>query len=216
MGNKNFYNINVTLPNQLSILRIVLSPPFLYLFLSDNLLYKKISVGVYLIATITDWYDGWHARKFGVVTKTGIFLDPLADKILTSCAFIGFFLIGMMPLWMVILIVIRDIVITVMRSYSEMNGKTLPTSYIAKVKTFVQMTYIFAILVLFFWSISTNDLSTRVDIGVFLLSEYNFYAMLVAVSYTHLDVYKRQLIECRKKVTFYRVTQKSNILISEK
>ncbi len=186
MGNKNFYNINVTLPNQLSILRIVLSPLFLYLFLSDNLLYKKISVGVYLIATITDWYDGWHARKFGVVTKTGIFLDPLADKILTSCAFIGFFLIGMMPLWMVILIVIRDIVITVMRSYSEMNGKTLPTSYIAKVKTFVQMTYIFAILVLFFWSISTNDLSTRVDIGVFLLSEYNFYAMLVV---TLLTVY---------------------------
>ena len=186
MGNKNFYNINVTLPNQLSILRIVLSPLFLYLFLSDNLLYKKISVGVYLIATITDWYDGWHARKFGVVTKTGIFLDPLADKILTSCAFIGFFLIGMMPLWMVILIVIRDIVITVMRSYSEMNGRTLPTSYIAKVKTFVQMTYIFAILVLFFWSISTNDLSTRVDIGVFLLSEYNFYAMLVV---TLLTVY---------------------------
>lgn len=186
MGNKNFYNINVTLPNQLSILRIVLSPLFLYLFLSDNLLYKKISVGVYLIATITDWYDGWHARKFGVVTKTGIFLDPLADKILTSCAFIGFYLIGMMPLWMVILIVIRDIVITVMRSYSEMNGRTLPTSYIAKVKTFVQMTYIFAILVLFFWSISTNDLSTRVDIGVFLLSEYNFYAMLVV---TLLTVY---------------------------
>jgi len=176
----------VTLPNQLSILRIILSPLFLYLFLSSDLLLKKISVGVYLIATITDWYDGWHARKFGVVTKTGIFLDPLADKILTSCAFIGFFLIGMMPLWMVVLIVLRDIVITVMRSYSEMNGRTLPTSYIAKVKTFVQMTYIFAILLLFFWSISTNDLSTRVDIGVFLLSPYNFYAMLIV---TLLTVY---------------------------
>lgn len=176
----------MTLPNQLSILRIILSPVFLYFFLADNILLKKISVGVYLIATITDWYDGWHARKFGVVTKTGIFLDPLADKILTSCAFIGFFLIGMMPLWMVILIVIRDIVITVMRSYSEMNGRTLPTSYIAKVKTFVQMTYIFAILVLFFWSISTNDLSTRVEIGVYLLSPYNFFAMALV---TFLTVY---------------------------
>lgn len=176
----------MTLPNQLSILRIILAPLFLYFFLSDNLLLKKISVGVYLIATITDWYDGWHARKFGVVTKTGIFLDPLADKILTSCAFIGFFLIGMMPLWMVILIVIRDIVITVMRSYSEMNGKTLPTSYIAKVKTFVQMTYIFIILILFFWSISTNDLNTRVEIGVYLLSPYNIFAMALV---TFLTVY---------------------------
>lgn len=174
----------MTLPNQLSVLRIILSPIFLYLFLADNILLKKISVGVYLIATITDWYDGWHARKFGVVTKTGIFLDPLADKILTSCAFIGFYLIGMMPIWMVVLIVLRDIVITVMRSYSEMNGKTLPTSYIAKVKTFVQMTYIFAILLLVFWSLSTNDLSIRVDIGVFLLSEYNFYAMQVVTLLT--------------------------------
>lgn len=154
------------------------------MFLSSDIVFKKISVGVYLIATITDWYDGWHARKFGVVTKTGIFLDPLADKILTSCAFIGFYLIDMMPLWMVVLIVFRDIVITVMRSYSEMNGKTLPTSYIAKVKTFVQMTYIFAILLLVFWSLSTNDLSTRVDIGVFLLSPYNYYAMLVVTLLT--------------------------------
>jgi CDP-diacylglycerol--glycerol-3-phosphate 3-phosphatidyltransferase len=176
----------LTLPNQLSILRILLSPIFLYLFLADNIFLKKISVGIYLIATITDWYDGWHARKFGVVTKTGIFLDPLADKILTSCAFIGFYLINMMPLWMVALIVVRDIVITVMRSYSEMNGKTIPTSYVAKVKTFVQMTYIFLILLLVFWQLTTNDLSTRVEIGVFLLSEYNFYAMLIV---TLLTVY---------------------------
>jgi CDP-diacylglycerol--glycerol-3-phosphate 3-phosphatidyltransferase len=186
LGNKNFYIINVTLPNQLSILRIVLSPLFLYFFLSDNLLLKKLSVAVYLLATITDWYDGWHARKFGVVTKTGIFLDPLADKILTSCAFIGFYVIGMMPVWMVILIVVRDISLTIMRSYSEMNGKTLPTSYIAKVKTFVQMTYIFGILLLMFWSISTKDLSISVDIGVFLLSPYNFFLMLLV---TFLTVY---------------------------
>jgi CDP-diacylglycerol--glycerol-3-phosphate 3-phosphatidyltransferase len=138
---------------------------------------KKISIGIYFLASLTDWYDGWHARKFGVITRTGIFLDPLADKILTSCAFIGFYMIQMMPFWMVALIVVRDIVITVMRSYSEMKGYTLPTSYIAKVKTFVQMTYIFAILLLILWSISTTDLSVKVDIGVFLLSPANFYIM---------------------------------------
>jgi len=156
------------------------------MFLSNDLTYKKISLVVYFIATITDWYDGWHARKFGVVTKTGIFLDPLADKILTSCAFIGFFMIDIMPFWMVALIVVRDIVITVMRSYSEMNGKTLPTSYIAKVKTFVQMTYIFGILILILWSLISNDLSTKVDIGVFLLSSGNYYLMMLV---TVLTVY---------------------------
>lgn len=176
----------MSLPNQLSILRIILAPVFLYFFLSQDLFFKKISIGIYLIASLTDWYDGWHARKFGVITKTGIFLDPLADKILTSCAFIGFYLIGMMPLWMVILIVARDIIITIMRSYSEMNGKTLPTSYIAKVKTFVQMTYIFGILLLMFWSISTKDISTSAEIGIFLLSPYNFFLMALV---TLLTVY---------------------------
>lgn len=176
----------MTLPNQLSVLRIILAPVFLYCFLSQDVLLKKISVGIYLLATITDWYDGWHARKFGQVTKTGIFLDPLADKILTSCAFIGFYYMDIMPLWMVILIVFRDLVITLLRSYSEMNGKTLPTSYIAKVKTFVQMTYIFAILLLIFWSLSSTSLSIKVDIGVFLISPYNFGIMYLV---TFLTVY---------------------------
>ena len=147
------------------------------MFLSEDLTYKKISVAIYLIATITDWYDGWHARKFGVVTKTGIFLDPLADKILTSCAFIGFYVIGFMPMWMVLIIVIRDIVITVMRSYSEANGVTLPTSFIAKIKTFVQMTYIFIILLLLLWKDIASDMGTKVSIENFLISPYNYFLM---------------------------------------
>jgi CDP-diacylglycerol--glycerol-3-phosphate 3-phosphatidyltransferase len=158
----------------------------LYFLLSQDETLKKISVGIYLIATITDWYDGWHARKFGQVTKTGIFLDPLADKILTSCAFIGFYYLEIMPLWMVILIVFRDLVITLLRSYSEMNGRTLPTSYIAKVKTFVQMTYIFGVLLLIFWSFTTSSLTVKVDIGVFLISPYNFVLMYLV---TFLTVY---------------------------
>lgn len=176
----------LTIPNQLSVLRIILSPVFLYFFLSQDVTLKKISVGIYLLATITDWYDGWHARKYGLVTKTGIFLDPLADKILTSCAFIGFYFMDIMPLWMVILIVFRDLIITLLRSYSEMNGKTLPTSYIAKVKTFVQMTYIFGILLLILWSLTSSDLTVKVDIGVFLISPYNYGLMYIV---TFLTVY---------------------------
>lgn len=147
------------------------------MFLSQDLTLRKISVGVYLLASITDWYDGWHARKFGVVTKTGIFLDPLADKILTSCAFIGFYIIGFMPMWMVLIIVIRDIVITVMRSYSEANGVTLPTSFIAKIKTFFQMTFIFVILVLLLWKDVTADLQAKININDYLFSPYNYFLM---------------------------------------
>jgi CDP-diacylglycerol---glycerol-3-phosphate 3-phosphatidyltransferase len=80
----------MTLPNQLTILRIFLTPVFVALFLSENVFLKQLSVPVYIVAALTDWYDGWFARKFGYMTKWGRFLDPLADKILTSSAFIAF------------------------------------------------------------------------------------------------------------------------------
>ena len=87
------------LPNQLTILRIVLTPVFLYLFISDDLLMKQISLVVFLVAALSDWYDGWLARKFNYITEWGKFMDPLADKILTSAAFIGFSLVGLLWSW---------------------------------------------------------------------------------------------------------------------
>jgi CDP-diacylglycerol--glycerol-3-phosphate 3-phosphatidyltransferase len=169
----------MSFPNQLSLLRVILTPFFLFLFLSENLVYKKISLLVFFVAVFTDWYDGWHARKFGEISKAGIFLDPLADKILTSSAFIGFYLLGIMPLWMVVLIVFRDIVITLLRSYQEFNGKTMKTSFIAKTKTFIQMTYIFLIVILV--CLKSFDVSPEMlaSINGFLVSEINFYLMLI-------------------------------------
>jgi len=168
----------MSFPNQLSLLRIILAPVFLYLFLSENHFYKKLSLIVFFIAVTTDWYDGWHARRYGQISKAGIFLDPLADKILTSIAFIGFYKLGIVPLWMVILIVIRDIVITLLRSIQEAKGKTLRTSFIAKTKTFIQMTYIFLIVILvclLSFEISEN---IKNQISEFLYSDLNFYLML--------------------------------------
>ena len=176
----------MSFPNQLSILRIVLAPVFLYLFLSENHFYKKLSLIVFFIAVTTDWYDGWHARRYGQISKAGIFLDPLADKILTSIAFIGFYKMGLMPLWMVILIVIRDITITLLRSIQEANGKTLRTSFIAKTKTFIQMTYIFLIVILVCALSFEISESLKIQISEFLYSDINFYLML---SVTILTIY---------------------------
>ena len=174
----------MTFPNQLSIIRIILSPVFLFMYLSEDVLVKQLSLLIFFVAVLTDWYDGWHARKFKSVTRTGIFLDPLADKILTSFAFILFFIEGIMPMWMMLIIVIRDIVITVLRSYNEYNSKTLKTSYIAKVKTFVQMTYIF--LILFLLVLITFDIgySLKVVINNFLDSNTNYYLMLLVTLLT--------------------------------
>ena len=87
------------LPNHLSIARIILTPLFLILFLSGESYLMQISLAVYVIAAITDWYDGWLARKFNYITQTGKFLDPLADKILVSAAFFAFAYLEILEYW---------------------------------------------------------------------------------------------------------------------
>lgn len=139
----------MTLPNQLTILRIILTPIFLYLFLSKNPLLIQISLGVFLIAALTDWYDGWLARKFNYITDWGKFWDPLADKILTSAAFLGLVFVGLVELWMVILIVFRDIIVTLLRIYAESRGYNFVTSYYAKWKTVLQMIFLYYLLLLY-------------------------------------------------------------------
>lgn len=168
----------MSFPNLLSILRIILAPAFLFLFLSEDALYKKLSLVIFFIAIITDWVDGWHARKYGVVSKFGIFLDPLADKILTSAAFIGLYILGIMPLWMVLIIVVRDIFITLLRSYQEFNGQTVKTTFIAKTKTFIQMSYILIVVVMVcIMSFNIND-SVKNLISDFLYSKVNYFIIL--------------------------------------
>jgi len=137
------------LPNQLTILRIILSPVFLYLFLSDYLLFNIISVMVYIIAALSDWYDGWLARKFNYITSWGKFWDPLADKILTSAAFIGFAIVELVPYWMVVIIVGRDILITLLRVYADKKGFKFSTSFYAKWKTLLQMVFLYYLLIVF-------------------------------------------------------------------
>ncbi|HTY38632.1 MAG TPA: CDP-diacylglycerol--glycerol-3-phosphate 3-phosphatidyltransferase [Bacteroidota bacterium] len=133
-------------PNQLTFLRILLTPVFLAFLFSDNPVLRQISPAVFVIAMLTDWYDGWVARRWGYVTRWGTFLDPLADKLVTSAALIAFVYLDLVPTWTVWVIVIRDILITFLRSYAELKGKPFDTSRMAKTKTFLQFAVIYYIL----------------------------------------------------------------------
>lgn len=190
-GEKSNENSSLNLPNTLSLLRIVLAPIFLYLFLSDSKILIFLSFIVYTFAALTDWYDGWYARRYGYNTKWGQFVDPLADKILTSTAFIGFYLIKQknpmffgtfepVPMWILIsIILLRDIVLTIARSIQEIRGKNFKTSIISKAKTFIQMTFIFIII----GCLSFGTLLTGSDIGYFMLrflqSSINYYLLVI-------------------------------------
>ena len=139
----------MTLPNQLTILRIILSPVFLLFFLSDMIWMKQVSIIIYIVAALSDWYDGWLARKFNYITSWGKFWDPLADKILTSSAFIGFAIVNLIPLWMVVIIVGRDVIITLLRVFADMRSYNFTTSYYAKWKTMLQMIFLYYLLIFY-------------------------------------------------------------------
>jgi CDP-diacylglycerol---glycerol-3-phosphate 3-phosphatidyltransferase len=139
----------MVLPNQLTVLRIILTPVFLFFFLSDDPLLKQISLGIFLIAALTDWYDGWLARKFNYITTWGRFWDPLADKILTLTAFLGFAFLHILQLWMVIIILMRDLVVTTLRAFADYKKKPFPTSNYAKWKTFIQMSFLYYLLIVY-------------------------------------------------------------------
>lgn len=142
------------LPNQLTVLRIILTPIFVFFFLAPSELSKDISLVIFIIAALTDWYDGWLARKFNYFTSWGKFWDPIADKVLTAGAFLGFVYLGILPAWMVFIILFRDFFVTFFRSFADKKGFSFPTSLYAKWKTFIQMVFLYYLLLV--WVLSQN------------------------------------------------------------
>lgn len=138
--------MRLTIPNQLTILRIVLTFVFLFYFIKATPGDQFIASIIFILATLTDWYDGWFARRFGVITRWGQFMDPLADKFLVSSALVVFAVMNYVKWWMVWIIVGRDILVTIVRIYALSRGTPLVTSILAKWKTFTQMAVILVIL----------------------------------------------------------------------
>ncbi|MBN1407067.1 MAG: CDP-diacylglycerol--glycerol-3-phosphate 3-phosphatidyltransferase [Calditrichaceae bacterium] len=136
-----------TIPNQLTIIRIILTPVFVVLFIQDDSIYRLTASIVFFIAAFTDWYDGYYARRFQSVTRWGQFMDPLADKILVSSALVVFAYMKFVFWWMIFIIIGRDALITYLRSFALHIGKPIITSVAAKWKTFVQMGFVLSFLI---------------------------------------------------------------------
>lgn len=139
----------MSIPNSLTLFRIVLTPVFVILLFSDSSFLKQISLVVYVVAALTDWYDGWVARRYGYDSRWGKFLDPLADKVLAAAALFSFVALRLIDAWMVWIIIIRDVLITTLRSYAEWRDKPVVTSKTAQAKTFGEFIVIYYILILY-------------------------------------------------------------------
>ncbi len=139
----------MSIPNSLTVIRIILTPVFVILLFTESTFLKQLALLTYVVAALTDWYDGWVARRYGYVSRWGKFLDPLADKILSAAALFSFVYLRLIDAWMVWIIVARDFIITGLRSYAEWKDQPVITSKTAQAKTFGEFVVIYYILILY-------------------------------------------------------------------
>ena len=131
----------MNLPNKLTVLRVCMVPVFVVLMLWDGLgaVGKYAATAVFILASMTDWLDGYLARKNNLVTDFGKFMDPIADKRLVCSAMICLVGNGSLPAWIVIIIIGREFIISGFRLVASDKGVVIAASYWGKFKTVFQM-----------------------------------------------------------------------------
>lgn len=135
------------LPNTLSIIRILTAPVMVLLLLSPDRTLSIVSAIVFVLVCFTDWLDGYIARKRGNVTSLGKFLDPLADKLLITTAFIMLIPLGRVPAWMVALMIGREMAVTGLRAIASDMGVVIAASMLGKLKTVSQIVCLVPLLI---------------------------------------------------------------------
>ncbi|NLY81127.1 MAG: CDP-diacylglycerol--glycerol-3-phosphate 3-phosphatidyltransferase [Lysinibacillus sp.] len=148
----------MNLPNKITVSRILLIPIFVIVMMFDfnwgNMtlfgaempVHHFVGAMIFIVASCTDWIDGYFARKLNLVTNLGKFLDPLADKLLVTSAFLILVEIGFAPAWVIIIILSREFAVTGLRSILAGEGTIVAASNLGKIKTWTQIVAISALL----------------------------------------------------------------------
>jgi CDP-diacylglycerol---glycerol-3-phosphate 3-phosphatidyltransferase len=177
----------VNLPNTLTLVRMFLVPFFYVVLLTEyggtrflGMPKEVAAAAIFGIASLTDWLDGYLARRRRQVTWLGQMLDPIADKLLTSAAFISLVQLDLAPAWMVSLIIGREFAVTALRSLAYAKGVTIPASPLGKIKMASQVV---AILLLILGSRPMPWLAPFGQVALWVV-------MVVAVS-SAVDYYRR-------------------------
>ena len=150
--------LNLNLPNKITVSRVMLIPFFLIVMLVD-FGWGNLSIGqetlpvnhlvgaiIFIFASVTDWVDGYYARKYNLVTNLGKFLDPLADKLLVSAALIVLVEAQLAPSWIVIIIISREFAVTGLRLILAGTGEVVAANMLGKIKTWTQIIAVSALL----------------------------------------------------------------------
>jgi CDP-diacylglycerol--glycerol-3-phosphate 3-phosphatidyltransferase len=136
----------LNLPNALTVLRIFLVPVLVVVLLTRAEGGLFLGAGIFGLAVLTDYLDGYFARRRNQVTRLGILLDPIADKLLTAAAFLSLVEMGLVHAWMVMIILGRELAVTGLRNVAAGRGVLIPASPLGKGKMVSQVTAIFMLL----------------------------------------------------------------------
>jgi len=161
----------MNLPNKITVARIAMVPIFIWVLLSGIQNSRIIAAAIFIIASITDFIDGYLARKYELITDFGKLMDPMADKILVASALIALVQIGRISVWPVAIILAREFLITSFRSLAASKGLVIAASIWGKIKTNTQ---IFAIILLMLTNNTIADIMLWISVISTILSAVDY------------------------------------------
>jgi CDP-diacylglycerol--glycerol-3-phosphate 3-phosphatidyltransferase len=179
--------------NALTALRVIAVPLLGYLLLQDTAESRNWAALVFLLASLTDLLDGYVARRYGLITTVGKIADPIADKFLTGVALIGLSYLGALPWWVTIVIIAREIGVTILRFWVIEHG-VITASRGGKTKTLLQMIAISMFLVV--WPLSASESF----ITIWDIAKITMMSLAVLLTLTTAIAYIRKALQLRKEI----------------
>ena len=177
----------MNLPNTLTLARIFLVPLLVVVLLTNigvrellGVPTEVVAAGIFALASLTDWLDGYLARRRGQVTALGQLMDPLADKLLVTAALVSLVQMGLVPAWMAAIIIGREIAVTALRSYAQTRGVTMPALPLGKLKMAMQVAAILLLL-----------LGREQIPQLFALGQLALWIVLLLATVSAVDYYRR-------------------------
>lgn len=147
----------MNLANRLTLARVALTPVFMWMYLWDFPYHYLVALGVFALAALTDYFDGVVARSRGQVTVFGKFVDPIADKMLTTAAFIGLMKADLLSPWALLLILVREFAVASVRMVAAGGGKVIAANFFGKFKTVSQYVAVMVSLAALAWVACSGD-----------------------------------------------------------
>lgn len=164
----------LNLPNCITLIRIAMTPVLVVMLLSPERAMSLAAALIFAVVCATDWLDGYLARRMGIITNLGKFLDPLADKLLITAAFIMLIPLGRVSAWVVALMIGREIAVTGLRAIAVDSGVVIAASNLGKLKTVSQIVCLVPLIVHYPWfGLDFQAIGTALLVVAFVLTMWS-------------------------------------------